>query len=402
LICVQGYCFSMKRKGIKYFAAVIAFYCISFGVSAKPGAGTQPPPIDIVFCVDLSGSTNGIIEHLRNNLWHFVHELELLQPVPDYRIGFVGFSRPSFGKDFSYVKIIRNLSYDLEWLSNEMFSLRSQVEQGNQFVGAALMTCAKSMNWSEDPNAIKLVFLAGNGFVNSDGDLYKKACELLAGKGIVVNALYWQSYTLPKELWGWREIPNYTGGQFFSVDVSYNETASDTGFDSEKLMELNEALNRTYVYYGNLGKLRYKMMAEQDRKIYEESNRGFRYRMMYKISPKYQKKNSAWDLVDFSDKAYLELKDFDPKQLPDSLQEMRSGEFNAYVEKKKLERFKIVVEIRKMLEKREQLEEQAMKQFLEDSKQSRLQYQEQKKPRIDNLILLLTLQAAQAKGYRVR
>jgi len=393
----------MKRKGIKYFAAVVAFCCIFFGIPAKPGAApAQPPPIDIVFCVDLSGSTNGIIEHLRNNLWHFVHELEQLQPTPDYRIGFVGFSRPSFGKEFSYVKVIRNLSYDLEWLSSEMFSLRSQVEQGNQFVGAALMNCVKSINWSEDPNAIKLVFLSGNGFVNADGDTYKKACEMLAAKGIIVHALYWQSYTLPKELWGWREIPNYTGGQFFSVDVSYNETASDTGFDSERLMELNEALNRTYVYYGNLGKLRYKMMAEQDHRIYDESSRGFRYRMMYKSSPKYQKKNSAWDLVDFSDKAYLELKDFDLKQLPDSLQKMASGEFNAYVEKKKYERFKILIEIRKMLEKKEVQEEQAMSAFLEETKQSRLQYEQQKKPRLDNLIIRLTLEAAQARGYRVK
>src|SRR5690242_6606512 len=263
----------MKRKRIKYFAAVLLFYCFSFSAAAKPGGeNAQPPPIDIVFCVDLNGSTNGIIEHLRNNLWHFVHEMEKLEPVPDYRIGFIGFSRPSFGKDYSYVKVIRNLSYDLEWLSSEMFSLRSQVEQGNQFVGAALMNCVKTINWSEDPNAIKLVFLAGNGFVNADGDLYKKACEMLAAKGIVVHSLYWQSYTLPKELWGWREISNYTGGRFYSVDVSYNETSSDTAFDSERLMELNEALNRTYVYYGNLGKLRYKMMVEQDKRIYDESN----------------------------------------------------------------------------------------------------------------------------------
>ena len=238
--------------------------------------------------------------------------------------------------------------------------------------------------------------------VNADGDLYKKACELLASKGIIVHSLYWQSYTLPKELFGWREISALTGGQFFTVDVSYNETASDTGFDSEKLMELNQALNRTYVYYGNLGKLRYKMMEEQDRKIYEESNRGFRYRMMYKVSPKYQKKNSAWDLVDFSDKAFLELKDFEPKQLPDSIQKFESGAFNAYVEKKKYERFKILIDLRKMLDKRAQQERDAMKGFLESQSETRLQYEQQKKPRLDNLIIRLTLEAAQARGYKLK
>ena len=381
----------------------MCFCSSAFGLPEKTNQqGGSMPPIDIVFCLDLSGSTNGIIEHLRNNIWHIVHELEELEPVPDYRIGFVGLSRPSFGKEYSYVKVIRNLSYDMEWLTSEMFALRPQVEQGNQFVGAALMNCLKSINWSQDPNAIKLVFLSGNGMVNADGDLYKKACELLASKGIIVHSLYWQSYTLPKELFGWREISALTGGQFFTVDVSYNETASDTGFDSEKLMELNQALNRTYVYYGNLGKLRYKMMEEQDRKIYEESNRGFRYRMMHKVSPKYQKKNSAWDLVDFSDKAFLELKDFEPKQLPDSIQKFESGAFNAYVEKKKYERFKILIDLRKMLDKRAQQERDAMKGFLESQSETRLQYEQQKKPRLDNLIIRLTLEAAQARGYKLK
>src|SRR5258706_1083744 len=403
---VQGYSLCMKiniTQYKKYFRGIL----ISVLLFVNPGRicsaqSEQPPPIDIVFCVDLSGSTNGIIEHLRNNLWHFIHELEQLEPVPDYRIGFIGFSRPSFGKEYSYVKVIRNLSYDTEWLSSEMFSLRSQIEQGNQFVGAALMTCVKSINWSVDPNAVKLVFLCGNGFVNSDGDLYKKACEMAVRKGIIIHALSWQSYTLPKELWGWRGIASLSGGKFFSVDVSYNETASDTGFDTDKLMELDEELNRTYVYYGNLGKLRYKMMEEQDRRIYEESNRGFRYRMDYKISPKYQKKNSAWDLVDFSDKAYLELKDFNVKQLPDSLQKVEDGEFNALVEKKKYARFRILIEIRKMLEQRAKQEREAITEFLEGQKQTRLEWEEQKKPRLDNLIIRLTLEAAQAKGYKIK
>ena len=361
---------------------------------------SNQPPIDIVFCFDLSGSTNGIIEHLRNNIWHVIHELEQMQPVPDYRIAFIGFSRPSFGKEFAYVKVIRNLSYDLEWLCSEMFSLRPQVEQGNQFVGTAILNCVKNINWSADPDAVKMVFLAGNGFVNADGDLYKKACEMAAQKGIIINTLYWQSYTLPRELFGWREISAYTGGQFFTIDVSYNETASDTGFDTDRLWQLNEQLNRTYVYYGNLGKVRYKMMEESDKRIYEESNRGFRYRMEYKISPKYQKKNSAWDLVDFSNKAYLELKDFDVKLLPDSLQKMDDGDFNAYVEKKKYERFKIVIEIRKMLEARARQEAQAIEEFLDG--RPRLEWEQEKKHRLDNVIIRLILETAQAKGYRVK
>ncbi|MBK5285659.1 MAG: VWA domain-containing protein, partial [Bacteroidia bacterium] len=183
------------KKNIFYIRVLIIFFFLSEASSAQR---IQPPPIDIVFCMDLSGSTNGIIEHLRNHLWHFVHELDQLEPQANYRFGFVGYSRPSFGKDNYYVKVIRDLSYDNELLSSEMFALRTQVEQGSQFVGAALMNCIKNLNWSKEKDAVKIIFLSGNGFVNADGDTYKKACELAVSRGIIIHSLYWYSYTLPR------------------------------------------------------------------------------------------------------------------------------------------------------------------------------------------------------------
>src|SRR6266513_211687 len=106
----------MKCK--KYFQVLFFSLTLCFSDAKLCRAqSSQPPPIDIVFCIDLSGSTNGIIEHLRNHLWHFVHELEQLEPQANFRFGFMGYSRPSFGKDNFYVKVIRDLSYDNELLS---------------------------------------------------------------------------------------------------------------------------------------------------------------------------------------------------------------------------------------------------------------------------------------------
>src|SRR5258706_13790105 len=100
---VQGYSLCMKiniTQYKKYFRGIL----ISVLLFVNPGRicsaqSEQPPPIDIVFCVDLSGSTNGIIEHLRNNLWNFIHELDQLKPVPDYGIGLSGVWMRDFGRD---------------------------------------------------------------------------------------------------------------------------------------------------------------------------------------------------------------------------------------------------------------------------------------------------------------
>ena len=45
-------------------------------------------PLDIVFCVDLSGSTNGLINDLRDNLWMIINQAQHMEPKPALRIGF--------------------------------------------------------------------------------------------------------------------------------------------------------------------------------------------------------------------------------------------------------------------------------------------------------------------------
>jgi len=387
----------MKHK--KYFLVLFLSGILFFSAGNVCSAQSDnAPPLDIVFCIDLSGSTNGIIEHVRNHLWHFVHEMEQLQPQANFRFGFVGYSRPSFGKDNSYVKVIRDLSFDNEALSSEMFALKPLVEQGSQFVGAALMTCIKNLHWSTERNAVKIIFLAGNGFVNADGDTYKKACELAANGGIVIHSLYWQSYTLPREVFGWREIGGAAGGKFYSVNVAYNHTGADTGFNTQKLIALNEELNSTYLYYGKDGKTRYLMMTAQDNNILEVSPRGFRYRMAYKTSERYQKKNSSWDLVDLFSKTDFSKKDFDPEFLSDSMQEMSEEKFYDLVATKNETRNRVLAQMRRMLEERQRQEHEAERIRLEEQ-MSRNEPADEIKSNIDALMLMLMAEEAGKGGY---
>ena len=48
-------------------------------------------PLDIVFCLDLSGSTNGLVNDVRDNLWLIANELNAMNPKPDFRLGVICF-----------------------------------------------------------------------------------------------------------------------------------------------------------------------------------------------------------------------------------------------------------------------------------------------------------------------
>jgi len=84
--------------------AIIAVFVAWLLPLAEVSAKNQP--VDIVFTLDLSGSTNGLIDDVRDNIWGMNNELTRLYPNADIRFAVVGYSRPSFGSknQFVYIK----------------------------------------------------------------------------------------------------------------------------------------------------------------------------------------------------------------------------------------------------------------------------------------------------------
>ena len=60
---------------------------------AKPEEKPAPPaevmgkPIDLVICLDVSGSMNGLIDSAKIRLWDVVNELARMKPTPNLRVG---------------------------------------------------------------------------------------------------------------------------------------------------------------------------------------------------------------------------------------------------------------------------------------------------------------------------
>ena len=50
-----------------------------------------PPRIDVVFCIDCSGSMGGVIDTAKQKVWEIVNEIAKAKPVPVLRIGLLGY-----------------------------------------------------------------------------------------------------------------------------------------------------------------------------------------------------------------------------------------------------------------------------------------------------------------------
>lgn len=183
--------------------------------------------VEIVFCLDLSGSTNGLINEARNHFWYTVNQLKAIEPSRQVRIAFVGFSRPSFGKSNAYVKVFADLSSDMDKVAAEMYRLRPSIEKGDQFVVHALETCVNDLHWSSNEQSVRLIFLVGNGIATANGTDYVKICEEAAEKNIVVNTIYIQNGSgknTMRELPGWRRIANITHGVQTEITIGKRDT----------------------------------------------------------------------------------------------------------------------------------------------------------------------------------
>lgn len=268
------------------------------GGKTKTASSTQKS-LDIVFGLDLSGSTNGLLDDFRDQFWFIVNQVQQMEPKPHLRIGIVGFSRPSFGKENAYVKVLVPLTTQLDYLAAEMYKLRPSIEKGDQIVSAALRACVNDIKWSEQSDAVKLVFLIGNGMASDKGHEYVRWCEQARQKGIVIHTLYvMRSANFFKELPGWRRIATLTGGMQSEITVNKPETMKVFVSVKKDLASLNQRINATYVWVGRDSAVcRRALSAADSGAFYADDQDVFLNRLYYKSSPEYAQEFTGCDIV---------------------------------------------------------------------------------------------------------
>lgn len=253
--------------------------------------------IDVVFVVDISGSTGGILTAVRSKFWQIQNELVRLDPVPQYRVGIVCMGRPSFKKENDYVSVVSDLTEDVDAAAHPFFKIKDVTAPGNYFMGHALDVAVNEISWSEEPNAIKLMFLVGNG-KPSAGPGVRKPLRDAKEKGITIHTLYFVTYNNQKEQGEWKAIAEETGGKFNTIGTKDPQIVFTKTYDGDLLREANFMINSTYKYYGPQGFQRQIMQIELDEDANLLGEEQVEARSFFKASKLYQGKNLTWDMID--------------------------------------------------------------------------------------------------------
>lgn len=291
-----------------------------------PASPAAPPrPIDLAICLDISGSMDGLLNAARQNLWAVVNEMATLEPAPALRVALLTFGCSAHSADSGWVKLETGFTTDLDLVSQKLFALSTN--GGEEYVARVVRGALDQLEWSPDPKALKLLFVAGNEAATQDPKFdVPSQCRDAIGRGIVVNSIYCGSLQ-DGEAPGWREVAQLADGQFAAIEQDANVVVV-TPFD-EQLAALSATINTTYVPYGAEGSVWAENQVQQDSNVAGLNGAAAAQRCQTKASGLYS--NGHWDLVDACGDPKFVLASVDKKLLPEALRGMSTDELRQHV-----------------------------------------------------------------------
>lgn len=298
--------------------------------------------VDIVICLDTSGSMEGLIDSARARLWDVVNSLASARPTPRLRVGLLTYGSPHNATPAQgFIVKQTDLTSDLDTVYSRMMGM--SINGGDEFVGWVLNDAVNSMNWSTDPKALRLIFVAGNESADQASNFYnfRNVARVARAKDITINSIF----AGPRENGvseRWAEVATCGGGSYSGIDMQCGTVQIETPQD-KLLLDLNLKLNATYVPYGDAGAGGVRRQREQDMAAQTVGPASAASRVAAKGTAMYD--NAGWDLVDAVAQGRVELKDLKKEALPAPMQTMPAEEREAFVKKNFSERAELQKQI---------------------------------------------------------
>ena len=311
-------------------AAMVALSALPVAAQDAAPAAPAKPRVDIVFCVDRSGSMNQVIETAKQKVWGIVNEVAKSKPAPILRIGLIGYGSADLD-----IKLFP-LSDDLDKVYENLMTFKVDMG-GDEWVGWAAKKAADDMLWAKEGKVVKIIFMVGNETAAQGRPevLYTKTVPEIIKKDITVNAIY-RGRPSPEEERTWREVASLADGTYTMIDLSGGAVTVATPMDKE-LGELSRKLNGTYVEFGRVGQEKKENQARQDANAQQAGGASTAAaRAASKAGALYHA--SDWDLVDASKDKNFKLEDVKKEDLPKEMQGMTLDEQKAHIANKAKER----------------------------------------------------------------
>ena len=322
----------------------------------KTAASATPPEVQVAILLDTSTSMQGLLEQARTRIWNMVNLFTRAKrdgQRPTLNVGL--FEYGSGG--FRHLRKVMDLSDDLDALSEALFALdlnyppsteKHPFHGGAEFCGEVIHEALNQLKWSDDDRSVRVIIIAGNESFEQGPVKYVDACALAKKKGVVINTIFCGEREAGTEL-KWQDGAEKGMGHYANINQDQKSVAIVAPQD-ERLKELNQELNATYIAYTPKAEAMKRRQLAQD--ALAEKNAGvLASRACAKASSLYCNKN--WDLVDATEEKTVDLAKMKKEELPEVLRDLNLKEQKAYIAKLAAKRKAVQEEIKRLAKERQ-------------------------------------------------
>ena len=349
--------------GIALLVGLAALFALVRPTSAKPRSTAKKarPRVEVVFCLDTTGSMSGLIDGAKQKIWSLCNQIAGGKPTPEVKVGLVAYR----DRGDEYVTKVVDLTDDLDAVHAKLMGF---VAAGGgdepESVNEALHDALHKIHWSEGSGVLRIIYLVGDAPPHMDypQDIpYTVSCRQACEKGIIINTIQCGSIQSTTPIW--QAIAHKAEGRFVQIAQDGGVQTVTTPFDG-RLAEINAALAKTAVAYGP------KAVREEGNNYLFAPETGYNggavgIPMPCAAAPCVASaaadragycaktgKVAALDLVDSIKEGKVRLEDVKTTDLPEEMQKLDLAERKAYLAKVEAERAKLQAEALELDRKR--------------------------------------------------
>ena len=340
-------------KTLKLIIAFLFISTFSFASHIKPKKPIvfENTKIQVAILLDTSSSMDGLIEQAKSQLWSIVNTLTTLKynnQTPNIEISLYEYGNDNLSEQHNYIKQVVPLSNDLDLISEKLFALSTN--GGSEYCGAVIADATKKLNWGNQTNNMKLIYICGNEPFDQGDISYKTAIANATKKNIYINTIFCGDQQEGIDT-HWKNGAEISNGKFFNIDSNRVIEYVETPFD-DKITKCNDRINKTYINYGAQGHEKKKNQEVQDNNAKFISKANMTERAVSKSTAIYQ--NASWDLVDKFKEDKNAIANVKKEELPAEYKDKSTIELQKIVEKQTIEREAIQKEIGELARKRQE------------------------------------------------
>lgn len=307
-----------------FWAALAAVSGLTFPALAAD-AKKPKPTIEVVFCLDTTGSMGGLIQGAKDKIWSISNQIASGKPTPDLKIGLVAYR----DRGDAYVTQIVDLTDDLDAIHGKLRAFQAAGGgDGPESVNQALDDSINKIKWGRDKKTLRILFLVGDAPPHmdyADDEKYPATCKKACEKGIIINTIQCGGNGECQK--HWKEICKFAEGSYAQIAQSGGVLVVATPYDAE-LKRINDELAGSTLAYGPPAMRRageVKLALARALKPAAAADRAAFAGKSGRVA--------AYDLLDAIKARKVKLEDLKKDELPEPLRKMDAKERKAYLDK---------------------------------------------------------------------